>query len=88
MVAGDVLDGRARFGITFVEITGRVPVFHPEMRVWEVTDAATGAHRGLFYLDNFARAGKRSGAWAGSYRAQSTVDGCSHADRRRTTTTS
>jgi peptidyl-dipeptidase Dcp len=64
-----------RFGLTFVEITGRVPLFHPEMRVWELADAASGAHRGLFYLDNFARAGKRSGAWAGSYRVQSTIDG-------------
>jgi peptidyl-dipeptidase Dcp len=75
MVAAMVWTAERRFGLAFLEITGRVPVFHPEMRVWELTDAATGAHRGLFYLDNFARAGKRSGAWAGSYRVQSTFDG-------------
>jgi peptidyl-dipeptidase Dcp len=63
------------YGVGFTEITGRVPVFHPDVRVFEVTDTATGAHRGLFYLDNFARAGKRSGAWASSYRTQHTFDG-------------
>jgi peptidyl-dipeptidase Dcp len=75
MVAAMLWSAERRFGMAFVEVTGQVPVFHPEMRVWQVTDAATGAHRGLFYLDNFARAGKRSGAWAGSYRVQSTFDG-------------
>ena len=30
---------------------------------------------GLFYLDNFACMGKRSGAWAAAYRTQSTFDG-------------
>jgi peptidyl-dipeptidase Dcp len=40
-----------------------------------VKDAGTGAHRGLFYLDNFARPGKRSGAWANAYRVQSRVAG-------------
>ena len=75
MVAAMLWTAERRFDMTFVEITGHVPVFHAEMRVWAMTDAATGAHRGLFYLDNFARAGKRSGAWAGSYRVQSTFDG-------------
>jgi peptidyl-dipeptidase Dcp len=60
------------YGLAFEEITGTVPVFHPDVRVWEVTEG--GAHRGLFYLDNWARAGKRSGAWAFSYRVQHTLD--------------
>jgi peptidyl-dipeptidase Dcp len=63
-----------RYDIKFTEITGKVPVFHPDVRVFEVTDVPSGAHRGLFYLDNFARAGKRSGAWASSYRTQYTLD--------------
>src|SRR5690606_20863028 len=33
------------------------------------------AHRGLFYFDPFARAGKRSGAWMNAYRPQHRVDG-------------
>jgi peptidyl-dipeptidase Dcp len=64
-----------RYGTHFTEITGKVPVFHPEVRVWEVTDAKSGKHVGLFYGDYFARAGKRSGAWAFGYRTQSTYDG-------------
>lgn len=62
------------FGLRFREITGEVPVFHPDVRVWEVTDA-DGSHRGLFYMDNFARPGKQSGAWATTYRIHETVDG-------------
>ena len=52
------------YGLTFTEITGKVPVFHPDVRVWEVKDKATASIVGLFYGDYFARAGKRSGAWA------------------------
>jgi peptidyl-dipeptidase Dcp len=63
------------YDISFTEISGEVPVFHPDVRVWEVTDTPTGAHRGLFYLDNFARPGKRSGAWAASYRTQRRLNG-------------
>jgi peptidyl-dipeptidase Dcp len=51
------------YGLRFTEITGTVPVFHPDVRVWKV-EAADGRYVGLFYGDYFARAGKRSGAWA------------------------
>lgn len=54
---------------------GTVPVFHEDVKVWEVTDAATGEHIGLWYLDPYARAGKRSGAWALAYRSHSTYAG-------------
>jgi peptidyl-dipeptidase Dcp len=54
---------------------GSVPVYHPDVKVWEVTDKTTGAHVGLWYLDPFARQGKRSGAWASQYRSFSTFDG-------------
>ena len=54
---------------------GSVPVFHPDVNVWEVTDKTTGENVGLWYLDPFARPGKRSGAWATSYRAHTTFDG-------------
>ena len=54
------------FGLTFVEHKD-VPVYHPDVRVWEVRDPA-GAHVGLFLHDNFARPGKQSGAWSSRYR--------------------
>lgn len=55
--------------------SGMVPVFHPDVKVWNVTDKTTGDHVGLWYLDPFARTGKRSGAWATTYRSHTTFDG-------------
>ena len=54
---------------------GSVPVFQEDVKVWEVTDLDSGALIGLWYLDPFARAGKRSGAWATTYRSHTTFDG-------------
>jgi peptidyl-dipeptidase Dcp len=54
---------------------GSVPVYHEDVRVWEVTDKTSGDHIGLWYLDPYARQGKRSGAWANAYRSQTTYDG-------------
>ena len=64
---------RRLFGITFTERSD-VPVYHPDVRVWEVRDGA-GEHVGVFLHDNFARPGKRSGAWSSRYRDQETLDG-------------
>jgi peptidyl-dipeptidase Dcp len=74
MVAAAMWSAERRYDIGFTEITGKVPVFHPDVRVFEVKDTPSGAHRGLFYLDNFARAGKRSGAWAFGYRTQNRLE--------------
>ncbi len=64
------------FGFKFTPVPeGTVPVFHPDVRVWEVTDRTSGRHVGLWYLDPYARPGKRSGAWATSYRGHETLDG-------------
>ena len=54
---------------------GTVPVFHEDVKVWEVTDKTTGENIGLWYLDPFARQGKRSGAWATTYRSHTTFEG-------------
>ncbi len=64
------------FNFRFTPVpAGSVPVFHEDVSVWEVTDADSGEHIGLWYLDPFARAGKRSGAWATTYRGHETFDG-------------
>jgi len=61
------------FGFAFAPVpAGSVPVWHEDVTVYEVTDRATGAHVGLWYLDPFARPGKRSGAWASSLRGHET----------------
>ena len=62
------------FGFDFKASAG-VPVYHPDVRVWEVTDRKTGRHVGLWYFDPYAREGKRSGAWMNAYRRQKRLDG-------------
>lgn len=64
-VAGELFD------FDFIPVAeGSVPVYHPDVVVWEVKRRSTGDHVGLFYLDAYAREGKRSGAWAFAYRDQ------------------
>ena len=58
------------YDLQFKENTGAVPVFHPDVRTFEVTDGKTGNVVGLFYLDTYAREGKRSGAWMTTYRSR------------------
>ena len=63
------------FGLQFTALAaGRVPVYHPDVRVWEVTGRG-GRHVGLFYFDPYARVGKQSGAWMNAYRNQERFDG-------------
>jgi peptidyl-dipeptidase Dcp len=66
-VAGELFD------LHFTPATG-VPVYHPEVRVWEVKDGA-GKLQGLWFFDPWARQAKRSGAWMNAYRNQERMDG-------------
>lgn len=59
------------YGFQFKPVAN-VPVFHPDVRVWEVL--RNGKHVGLWYFDPYARRGKRSGAWMTDYRAQADID--------------
>ncbi|WP_304156281.1 M3 family metallopeptidase [Mesonia mobilis] len=54
---------------------GSVPVFHEDVKVWEVKDKDSGELVGLWYLDPYARKGKRSGAWATTYRSRTALNG-------------
>ena len=56
------------FGLSFTP-RDDVPVYHPDVKAYEVRDAS-GEPVGVFLQDNFARAGKRSGAWMSSLRWQ------------------
>lgn len=66
-VAGEV------FNFDFRPVKG-VPVYHPDVTVWEVKDKTSGKHIGLWYFDPYARDGKRSGAWMNAYRSQERFD--------------
>jgi peptidyl-dipeptidase Dcp len=61
------------FGLTFTPRQD-VPVYHPDVRVWEVTGPG-GRHVGVFFGDYFARPSKRSGAWMTGLREQEKLDG-------------
>ncbi len=67
-VAGELLN------FTFTPVSS-VPVFHPDVTVYEVKDKTTGKHIGLWYFDPYARDGKRSGAWMNAYRNQERMEG-------------
>ncbi|TKC85980.1 M3 family metallopeptidase [Trinickia terrae] len=62
------------FGLTFVEQTG-VPLYHPDVRLWEVRRG--GELAGIFLGDNYARPNKQGGAWMSVYRHQSRNGGMS-----------
>ena len=57
---------------------GSVPVYHNDVQVWEVNDKSSEENIGLWYLDPYAREGKRSGAWANTFRSHTTFDGKSN----------
>jgi peptidyl-dipeptidase Dcp len=62
------------FNFNFTPVAN-VPVAHPDIRAWEVTDKTSKKHIGLWYFDPYAREGKRSGAWMNAYRTQERIDG-------------
>ncbi len=57
------------YGVTF-ELRSDLIGYHPDVRVWEVSDA-DGSAIGLYLGDYFAREGKRGGAWMNSFVDQS-----------------
>lgn len=61
------------FGFRFTPVTD-VPVYHPDVKVWKVSDKTSGKQIGLWYFDPYARPGKRSGAWMNEYRNQERMD--------------
>lgn len=67
-VAGELFD------LKFKQISN-IPVYHNDVRVWEVSNAISGKVVGLWYFDPYARKGKRSGAWMNAYRDQHKLDG-------------
>ena len=75
MVDGMIWSAEQLYGIKMVENTGAVPVYHPDIRTFEVTNSRTGEDIGLFYFDTFARDGKRSGAWMNSFRVGNGLEG-------------
>lgn len=61
------------YGITFKQKTD-VPVYQQDVKAYEVNDA-DGSLIGMIYFDDFARQGKRPGAWMSSFRKQEIFKG-------------
>jgi len=59
------------FGLEFSPLD--VPLYHPDVRAWEVT--REGRHMAVFLGDYFARGSKRSGAWCSAMRSQRKLGG-------------
>jgi len=69
-VAGELFD------FEFKQVSkDSVPVFHEDVSVWQVNNKTSGELVGLWYLDPYARKGKRSGAWATTYRSKTELMG-------------
>ncbi|NIO28667.1 MAG: peptidase M3 [Candidatus Latescibacteria bacterium] len=61
------------YGIRFEEVND-IPTYHEDVKVFEVKEA-DGTHIGILYTDYFPRESKRGGAWMGSYRKYSKLEG-------------
>ncbi len=79
-----VLDGTFEhfsklFGLSFVEVKDKYPVWHPDVKAYDVQEKETGRFMGTFYADFFPRKGKKQGAWMAPQRSQGLYNG--HVER-------
>jgi peptidyl-dipeptidase Dcp len=65
---------RRLYGINFRERSD-IPVYHPDVKAFEVKEEGSGKLMGYFYADFFPRASKKGGAWMTNYLEQGTWDG-------------
>ncbi|HLP06254.1 MAG TPA: M3 family metallopeptidase [Paludibacter sp.] len=64
------------YGLKFERLND-MPVYHPDVEVFKVTDADNSLI-GILYTDYFPRAGKRAGAWMNNITDQYIKDGVNH----------
>ncbi len=69
VLAGVFEHAKKLYHLDFKEIND-VPVYHPDVKVFEVRDSKNGNFVGLFYTDFFPRETKKGGAWMGTFRDQ------------------
>ena len=70
----NVIDGvfehsRRLFGLVFKPVSD-IPVYHPDVKTFEVYTEKGNEYVGLFYMDFFPRETKKGGAWMTNYREQ------------------
>lgn len=69
VIEGVFEHSRKLFGLTFRPVSD-VPVYHPDVKTFEVYTEKDNEYVGLFYMDFFPRETKKGGAWMTNYREQ------------------
>lgn len=69
VLTGAFEHARRLFGLVFEKLS-HLPVYAPDVEVYDVKDEQTGEHVGLFYTDFYPRPTKSGGAWCTRYRGQ------------------
>lgn len=72
VVEGVFEHARRLYGLTFKE-NPEIPVYHPEVKAYEIYEAASNKYVGLFYTDYFPRETKKGGAWMTQFRGQGLI---------------
>jgi peptidyl-dipeptidase Dcp len=62
------------YGLSFKE-RHDLPVYNPDVRVFDVLDSKSGKQIGIFMADYYARGNKQGGAWMNEYVSQSKLLG-------------
>lgn len=74
VVEGVFTHAKKLYGLTFKE-NKNIPVYHPEVKAYEIFEEASGKYMGLFYTDFFPRETKKGGAWMTQFRGQGLIAG-------------
>ncbi|MFV0366645.1 MAG: M3 family metallopeptidase [Mangrovibacterium sp.] len=73
VVKGAFFTIKSLYGLQITPLNN-VPLPHPDAQAFEVKEA-NGDHVGVLYMDFYARASKKGGAWMSSFRKQEGKDG-------------
>ncbi len=74
VVDGVFAHAKELYGLIFKE-NKSIPVYHPEVKVYEVHDEASKRYMGLLYTDFFPRETKKAGGWMTQFRHQGFFEG-------------
>lgn len=74
VVEGVFAHAKKLYGLTFKE-NSSIPVYHPEVKAYEIYEESTQRYMGLFYTDFFPRETKKGGAWMTQFRGQGLFQG-------------
>jgi len=74
VVEGVFAHAKKLYGLTFKE-NKNIPVYHPEVKAYEIFEDKSGKYMGLFYTDFFPRETKKGGAWMTQFRGQGLIAG-------------